>query len=123
MVRRIDSSKTNFNLYNKMLDYNNYLRINIFPAIPAVHRDIRIHFADESYNLVRVMFYAVYTKGNIRMKYLTDIQAIISTLDMLSTMVINFNCAPRKKVMASLKKLEEIKNIIYAWINNEEKKK
>lgn len=106
-----------------MLDYNNYIRINILPAIPAVHRDLRIHLADESFILAKTMFYAVYTKGNIRMKHLIDMQVTISTIDMLSTNIMDFSCVPKSKIISSLKKLEEIKNITYAWINNEEKKK
>lgn len=123
VVQKGNPFKANFNLYNKISDYNNYIRVNIFPSIPAVYRDFRIHLADESFNLAKMMFYAVYTKGNIRMKHLTDMQVTISILDMLSTQIINFNCAPKTKVVSSLKKLEEIKNITYAWINNEEKKK
>jgi hypothetical protein len=117
------SFNADFNLYNKILDYDKYIRKNILSCIPAVHRDIRIHLSDESYNLTKEMFYAIYNKGNIRMKHLIEIQVIISTIDMLSTLILDFKCAPRSKVISSLKKLEEVKNIIYSWINNEEKKK
>lgn len=79
--------------------------------------------ADEGYNLTKEMFHAIYTKGNVRMKYLIEMEVSISMIDMLSTIIVNFNCAPKSKVISSIKKLEEIKNITYAWIINEEKKK
>ena len=69
------------------------------------------------------MFHAIYTKGNVRMKYLIEMEVSISMIDMLSTIIVNFNCASKSKVISSIKKLEEIKNITYAWIINEEKKK
>ena len=114
---------TNFNLYNKILDYSKYVRTNILITIPIIHRDVKIHLADEIYNLSKLLFLAVYNKGNVRMKYLIEIQATLSCIDMLSTTIIDLKCCSIKKVKVSLKKLEEIKNIIYAWIINEKKVK
>ena len=111
----------NFNLYNKIIDYSKYVRTNILVTIPIIHRDVKIHLADETYNLSKLLFLAVYNKGNVRMKYLIELQATISCIDMLSTTIIDLKCCSIKKVKVSLKKLEEIKNIIYAWIINEKK--
>ena len=113
----------NFNLYNKIIDYSKYVRTNILVTIPIIHRDVKIHLADETYNLSKLLFLAVYNKGNVRMKYLIELQATISCIDMLSTTIIDLKCCSIKKVKVSLKKLEEIKNIIYAWIINEKKVK
>lgn len=117
------STLSDFNILNKVNDYRNYVRINILTAIPAVHRDLRIRFCDESYNLAKYLFYATFSKGNVRMKYLIDMKVTISLLDMLSTDVLNYNLIPKKKILGSIKRLEVIKNIVYAWIINEEKKK
>ena len=114
---------TNFNLYNKILDYSKYVRTNILITIPIIHRDVKIHLADEIYNLSKLLFLAVYNKGNVRMKYLIEIQATISCIDMLTTTIIDLKCCPYNKIKVSLKKLEEVKNIIYAWIINEKKVK
>lgn len=92
-------------------------------TIPIIHRDVKIHLADETYNLSKLLFLAVYNKGNVRMKYLIELQATLSCIDMLSTTIIDLKCCSIKKVKVSLKKLEEIKNIIYAWIINEKKVK
>lgn len=113
----------NFNLYNKIIDYSKYVRTNILITIPIIHRDVKIHLADEIYNLSKLLFLAVYNKGNVRMKYLIELQATLSCIDMLSTTIIDLKCCSIKKVKVSLKKLEEIKNIIYAWIINEKKVK
>lgn len=120
-----ENSKTdvNFNLYNKIIDYSKYVRTNILITIPIIHRDVKIHLADESYNLSKLLFLAVYNKGNVRMKYLIELQATLSCIDMLSTTIIDLKCCSIKKVKVSLKKLEEIKNIVYAWIINEKKVK
>ena len=113
----------NFNLYNKIIDFSIFVRTNILISIPIIHRDVKIHLADEIYNLSKLLFLAVYNKGNVRMKYLVEMQATISCIDMLSTTIIDLKCCSIKKVKVSLKKLEEIKNIIYAWIINEKKVK
>lgn len=112
-----------FNIYNKILDYTIYLNQYIVSNIPNVHRDLRIHLLDETHFLAKNMFYAIYNKGNIRMKYLTDIQVNISILDMLTTELKHYKCISSQKITSSISKLSEIKNIIYAWKLNEEKKK
>lgn len=123
IINESEKIDVNFNLYNKIIDYSKYVRTNILVTIPIIHRDVKIHLADETYNLSKLLFLAVYNKGNVRMKYLVEMQATISCIDMLSTTIIDLKCCSIKKVKVSLKKLEEIKNIIYAWIINEKKVK
>ena len=123
IINESEKIDVNFNLYNKIIDFSKYVRTNILITIPIIHRDVNIHLADEIYNLSKLLFLAVYNKGNVRMKYLVEMQATISCIDMLSTTIIDLKCCSIKKVKVSLKKLEEIKNIIYAWIINEKKVK
>ena len=123
IINESEKIDVNFNLYNKIIDFSKYVRTNILITIPIIHRDVKIHLADEIYNLSKLLFLAVYNKGNVRMKYLVEIQATISCIDMLSTTIIDLKCCSIKKVKVSLKKLEEIKNIIYAWIINGKKVK
>ena len=123
IINESEKIDVNFNLYNKIIDYSKYVRTNILVTIPIIHRDVKIHLADETYNLSKLLFLAVYNKGNVRMKYLIELQATLSCIDMLSTTIIDLKCCSIKKVKVSLKKLEEIKNIIYAWIINEKKVK
>ena len=121
IINESEKIDVNFNLYNKIIDFSKYVRTYILITIPIIHRDVKIHLADEIYNLSKLLFLAVYNKGNVRMKYLVEMQATISCIDMLSTTIIDLKCCSIKKVKVSLKKLEEIKNIIYAWIINEKK--
>lgn len=123
IINESEKIDVNFNLYNKIIDFSKYVRTNILITIPIIHRDVKIHLADEIYNLSKLLFLAVYNKGNVRMKYLVEMQATLSCIDMLSTTIIDLKCCSIKKVKVSLKKLEEIKNIIYAWIINEKKVK
>lgn len=87
-----------FSLYNKIIDFNNYVRKYLVINIPNIHRD----------------------KGSIRMKYLTKMKVNISLIDMLITDINNLKCQKSKYINTSINKLEDIKNIIYGWIFNEE---
>lgn len=69
------------------------------------------------------MFYATYNKGNIRMKYLIEMRVNISVIDMLIGNIRDIKCMSNKYLNSFISILEDIKNIIYGWIINEEKKK
>lgn len=112
-----------FTIYNKILDYSQYIRTYISSSIPSAYRDLRIHLLDEVYNLSKNMFYAIYNKGNIRMKYVIEMQVNISLIDMLIRQIQELKSIPKKHIDSSIKKLSDIKNIIYAWKYNEEYKK
>lgn len=112
-----------FTIYNKILDYSQYIRTYISSSIPSAHRDLRIHLLDEVYNLSKNMFYAIYNKGNIRMKYVIEMQINISLIDMLIRQIQELKSIPKKHIDSSIKKLSDIKNITYAWKYNEEYKK
>ena len=112
-----------FTIYNKIFDYSQYVRTYIAVSIPNNNRDIRIHLLDEIYSLSKNMFYAIYNKGNIRMKHIVDMQINISLIDMLTRQIQELNCVSKKNIDSSIKKLSDIKNIIYAWKYNEEEKK
>ena len=112
-----------YSLYNKILDFQNYVEKYIDNNIPAVHRNLKIHFQDECYNLSKNMFYATYNKGNIRIKYLVELQVNISLLDMLLNKLREMKEIKTQKINSAISKLGDIKNIIYGWKFNEEKSK
>ena len=116
-------NESDYSIYNKILDYTTYVKTYITSAIPSNNRDIRIHLLDEIYLLTKNMFYATYTKGNIRSKYLVDIQVNISLIDMMTNELRNIKSIQKKHLDVSINKLSSIKNIIYAWKFNEESKK
>lgn len=112
-----------YSLYNKILELDDYTTRYIVVSIPKVYNNIRIHFQDEMYNLKKNMFYAVYNKGNIRMKYLVELQVNISLIDMMLNQLRMYDIIKKHNIDVAISKLSDIKNIIYGWKFNEEKSK
>lgn len=117
------NSEPEFVIYNRMLSYKSYVRKYITNSIPAKDRDLRIHFLDELYSLFKNLFYATYNKGNIRMKHLIELFVNISLLDMLTSEIKKNAKINEKYINTSIAKLSDVKNLVYAWRINEEKKK
>lgn len=113
----------NLVLYRRIADYDKYLRTYIIVNIPNIHRDIRIRFLDELYSLLRNMYLTLYTKGNVRIKHLTEMQVSVSLLDYLTNKIIDMDIVKKKYINTSIDKLADIKNIIFAWKKNEENRK
>ena len=113
--------KNEFRLYNKIIKYDEYIREYVANNIPSVHRDVRIHLLDESYNLIKYQFEAQFNKGNIRNKYINEMIVTISILDYLSNLLIKINKENKKHIITSIHYLTEIKNMTYAWRKNPEK--
>lgn len=115
--------KEEFVIRSKVLEFDKYVRQHIISIIPSKDRDIRIHFLDELYNVVKNLHYAVYTKGNIRVKYLTELIVNISLLDYLFNFVIGYSNSNNLKVHNALNKLLDVRNMIKKWKLTEESKK
>lgn len=111
----------NYSLYNKIADFLNYTEKYIINDIPSVHRNIRIKLLDEIYMLPKNMFYASYNKGNIRMKYLIELQVTISLIDMLLYRLRKIEKIKKHNLDVAVSKLGNIKNIVYGWKFKEEK--
>ena len=124
MIRKEkETDNQGFTLYNKVRDFNTYVRINIANSIPSVYRDIRIHLLDECYNMASLLFGAVYNKGNIRLKYLNDLRIKLSLIDLLISDIRDYKIIKDKTLNVAISKLATIKNIVYGWVVNEEKVK
>jgi len=115
-----DTRDNKFTLLDKYNNLKKYIDTYIISSIPKVHNDIRIHLIDEVYKLYEYICYASYTKGNIRVKYLVDVQVRLSLIDMLLNSIRSINT---KKVDKCLSLVNDIKNVIYGWKFNEEKAK
>lgn len=109
-----------FKLYSKVLQYDKYIRKYIITAIPKVHRDLKIRLVDEAYNLTRYLYEAEYTKGNIRVKNITEMLVSISMLDFVTSEIMDINVISKKHVESSIRLLAEIKNMTYSWKKNPE---
>ena len=112
-------NKSKYSLNNKVKRLIIYSRNNIINSIPKVHTDIRIKYTDELYALSKNILYASYNKGNIRMKYLIEIQTNISFLDMLLDILNTCNIIKKHNIEVTINHLTDIKNIIYGWKYND----
>ena len=108
----------NFVIYNLIVNYENYIRKHVLGIIPNNHRDLRIHLMDENYNLVKYLYYAMYNKGNIRVKYVTDLMITLSLLDYLLSIIMDVCPKNKKYIITSLEYLSKIKNMVFAWKKN-----
>ena len=79
-----------FKLYTEILRYSKYIRQYVLANIPNVHRDLRIHLMDGVNGLLRNLVSAESTKGNIRMKYITEMIINIKMLDELIDQNLSF---------------------------------
>lgn len=109
-----------FKIYSEILKYSDYVRKNVISTIPSVYRDLRIHLMDEIYYLKKNMLLAQNNKGNIRMKYITELIVNVGMLDIISDEIRNFCPDSKKKIEKSIYSLTKIRNMLYAWRQNPE---
>lgn len=119
--KKLDDKK--FSLYDKILKLITYSRKYILCSIPKTHNDLRINLTDNLYSLANNMFYSTYNKGNIRIKYLTELQVNISMIDMILNILFKEKIIKSHNIEVVLSELSYIKNIVYGWKANEEKTK
>lgn len=98
-----------FKLYTETLRYSKYIRQYVLANIPNVHRDLRIHLMDEVNSLIRNLVSAESTKGNIRMKYITEMIINIKMLDIISSDIRDFCPESKKHINKSIAILAKIK--------------
>jgi len=109
-----------FKLYTEILRYSKYIRQYVLANIPNVHRDLRIHLMDEVNGLLRNLVSAESTKGNIRMKYITEMIINIKMLDIISSDIRDFCPNTKSNINKSISILTGIKNMTYRWKQNPE---
>lgn len=105
----------NFRLENRIKEFDCYVSTFISNNIPKVHRSRKIHLEDECYNLIKYLYEAIYTKGNIRAKCLNEMLVTVSLLDHLLEQVKQETSVDKKKIENAISKLAEIKNMIKGW--------
>ena len=114
-------ANSEFKLLNKTTELDKYIRNNIIPTIPSVHRDLKIHLLDESYNLIKTLLSASFNKGNVRNKYINDFIINVALLDYILGEVGETN-NNKKKSLVAIKLLSDVKNMVYAWKSNIDEK-
>ena len=120
-----DNKDNSYLIYNKVKDFEDYSEKYIINAIPSVHRHIRIHFVDETYNLLHHLFLAYHDdRNNQRRKYLIECLTSVSLIDHYITKLrkIIDDHKSLKKIQLNASKLDEIsykltivRSLIYKW--------
>lgn len=111
-----------FHLETAIKDFDKYIIMYISNNIPKVRRNLKIHLEDECYNLVRYLYEAIYTKGNIRAKNITEMLVICSLIDHFLEQLKEDKNLNKKKLENSIFKLTEIKNMTRGWKESHEQK-
>jgi len=75
---------------------------------------------DEVNSLIRNLVSAESTKGNIRMKYITEMIINIKMLDIISSDIRDFCPESKKHINKSVAILAKLKNMTYGWQQNPE---
>ena len=112
-----------YRLLDMIIDFRSYSREYVINNIPNIHRDIRIHFLDESYHLARNSVAAAQTTGNIRRKYIIEMCVCISMLNTLIGELRGIGTVSDRRIDVIIGKLSIIKDCVYGWRKNEETKK
>lgn len=75
---------------------------------------------DEVNSLIRNLVSAESTKGNIRLKYITEMIINIKMLDIISSDIRGFCPESKKHINKSVVILAKLKNMTYGWQQNPE---
>lgn len=114
--------KDEYTLINKIKDFDIYTSKYIQNSIPKIHKVLYDQLINEKYYLEKKTYFALFTKGNIRMKYIIEQQVNISYLDGIFYKLRKINILNNKYIDVSIDKLNYIKNIIFGFKINEEKR-
>ena len=105
------AKNSDFTLYNEIIKYDRYVRKYVANNIPNIYRDLRIHLLDEIYYLKKNLLYAQCNKGNIRIKYITEMIVNISMLDLISDDINEYCPKIKKYIQTSISELTIIRNM------------
>ena len=63
---------TEYNIFNKTRDFDNYIRKYVVVNFPKVHNSLRIELENNILKLIKDLFYVYYNIGNIKKKYFIE---------------------------------------------------
>lgn len=114
-----ENKDNSYLIYHKVNDFEEYSEKYIINSIPAVHRHIRIHFVDETYNLLHHLFLAYHDdRNNQRRKYLIECLTSVSSIDHYITKLRKLS---DDKIIKEARldelsyKLAIIRSLLYKW--------
>ncbi len=110
-----------FILMNKIKELNLYTENFVFASFPKKDLALKIRLEQHLYQLVELTIKANVNKGNIRSKYQTDLISTIYLVDYYIGMIYEKNIIKKKRFIAFVGLLTEIKRIAVKWRENETK--
>lgn len=114
-----ENKDNSYLIYHKVNDFEECSENYIINSIPAVHRHIRIHFFDETYNLLHYLFLAYHDdRNNQRRKYLIECLTSVSLIDHYITKLRKLcddKIIKESRLDELSYKLAIIRSLLYKW--------
>ena len=107
-----------YNVFKRVKDLDGYIRKYVIVNFPKVHNSLRIELENDILKLIKDIFYVYYNVGNIKKKYLIECQVDLSMIDYILRTMMDNKIVKEKYILETIKRLTDIKNIIYAWKRN-----
>lgn len=112
-----------FILLKKSQNFYKYMRRNVLSSIPKIHSVYRLKLDDYlillNENIIRAN---INSKGDrTRSKYQKEALINISMIELLVRILKDEDIVDGKRFMVILRKLNEIKKILFGWMNEEDR--
>lgn len=111
-----------FKIYNKSKYLIMYMEKYIINNIPKIHYLYRKGLEESVINLNYYLIKSNINTGNIRNKYQKEVLVSIYMIDTYIGILLHLNIINKKRFIAFVRMLNEIRKMCLSWINNEESK-
>lgn len=111
-----------FNIYNKAKYLVMYMEKYIINSIPKIHYLYKEGLEENVIELNKNLIRANINEGSIRNKYQKEVLVNIYMIDMYVGILFKLNIVSKKRFVAFVRMLNEIRKMTMGWINNEKAK-
>ena len=108
-----------FILMNKEKELLIYLEQYILNSLPKNEKVLRDNLTNEVYDIIKNTAKVSINKGNIRQKYINDVKINIIMIDFYIGILFSKNLIIKKRFLSCIKKIEEIRRILFGVENSE----
>lgn len=112
-----DFKREDYNIYNNARKLDLYIDEFIAILIPKVHANVRHELQDESFNLVKNIYYAYLTSGNIRKKYVIEACVSVAMINHLLYKLVDLKVIKMNNLIKVSNYLSEVKSPLFGWRN------
>lgn len=113
--RIMEIRDSEYSVFKRIKELDEYVRKYVVVNFPKVHNSLRIELENDILKLIKDVFYVYYNVGNIKKKYLIECQVDLSMIDYILRVIMDNKIVKEKYILETIKRLTNIKNIIYAW--------